>query len=233
MRFLHSALYYFSLFVIAFFFALALISMANASEKSGFIQEPSSHLDMLYNATAELLVNGKRTCSVSQISHDEFLTAKHCVRDLGENHHFRIVRNNNTGEEVKFIQTSMTHREDWAILKTTTLSRKEGDRDYPLEVSCDYELKLGNKVAYAGYPAGSEHKVLGLGYISSLRGTKFKEASADFLVDIPANRGASGSPIIDVESGKIIGVLVEALNGIGNAPYLIGVQDIKESILCQ
>ena len=202
-------------------------------EQPFIIKQELSPLDRLYNATGQLHINSKRSCSVGQISHNEYITAKHCITDLGKRANFRVIRNNSIGENVIFAHTSMTSNEDWAVLTTRVRGREEGEHDYPLELDCNYEARMGARVAYMGYPKGANEKILGLGYISSLGGIDSDRAGSDFLVDFPGNGGASGSPVIDTNSGKIIGVLVEALLGIGQSPYLIGVQTIKGSALCQ
>lgn len=210
-----------------------VVPVVSVSEPRPFIPNPENNLDRLFNSTGQLLRAGESICSVGQVSKTTFLTAKHCIQDLGERRSYRVLLNNKISESVVRVETSMTGSEDWAVLHTETRRQTFDPSSHSLEADCEYTPKLGDKVAYMGYPTPASDKVLGMGYVASTAPTENKETGADFLLDLEANHRASGSPIISQNSGKIIGVLVEGVPQSGGGFYLIGAQSMKETSLCQ
>ena len=104
---------------------------------------------------------------------------------------------------------------DWAIVRT--------DEDpagvVPLTISCGFTVKTGEPVAYLGYPSPLE-QFYSEGIIAS---------QGDMRIDFPplpitslhGGPGASGSAIISLVTGEIIGVLsIGVVNTRGN---LLGV----------
>ena len=74
----------------------------------------------------------------------------------------------------------------------------------PLSLS-DARPQVGHKVGFMGYFAGDEHPVLSQTIIAGY--TSNPPAAEQLILDLPANPGQSGSPVFDLESGEVVGVL--------------------------
>ena len=78
----------------------------------------------------------------------------------------------------------------------------------------DARPEIGESVAFFGYFAGDDFPILSrttvAGYTSG--------GTAELLIlDIPANPGQSGSPVFDLRSGKVLGVLASFVPSRGHA----------------
>ena len=167
-------------------------------------------------------------CTATKIGPREYLTARHCAEDLERN--FRL-----DGESgYVFIRsttiTTSTKKgqryEDWAILNATT------ENDAPaLDLGCGDEVKVGDAVAYMGYPQGLK-KAFAVGYVATKEQGTSKN-NADFFVDILVAPGSSGSAIISMETGHVIGVLTEGVVNYRTLEfYATGVEDIQNLDEC-
>lgn len=116
-----------------------------------------------------------------------------------------------TAEDSRNIyKASVVHQDqciDMALLKA------ESELPYYATIAQENENCLpGDDVVILGYPFGSKlhDNVMELnlsfskGYISSLQN---KDGLDCVLLDISAKAGNSGSPVIDVSTGKVIGIL--------------------------
>lgn len=80
----------------------------------------------------------------------------------------------------------------------------------PLEFLSDSQVKIGNEVCFFGYPFGKENLSLHKGIISSI----YKKNDVTvYQIDGNINNGHSGGPLIDVKTGKIIGIVSRKENG--------------------
>lgn len=80
-----------------------------------------------------------------------------------------------------------------------------------LNFACDDEVYVGQKVAILGYPFGKENLTMNQGIISSIYercGVKV------FQIDGIVNNGNSGGPLIEVETGKVIGIVSRKEDGL-------------------
>jgi len=95
---------------------------------------------------------------------------------------------------------------DYAIIKL-----EDGNYKFA-ELSTENQVELGNDIVILGYPFGKKlnDNVMELnlsftrGYISSVQNQNNVEK---VLLDISAKAGNSGSPVIDMNTGKILGIL--------------------------
>jgi hypothetical protein len=82
-----------------------------------------------------------------------------------------------------------------------------------------------------GFPESMD-RAFGKGYISTLE--QGEQNNADFFIDVPVAPGASGSAIISLETGHIIGVLTEGVvNTRTREFYLTGVESIEHLDACE
>jgi len=72
-----------------------------------------------------------------------------------------------------------------------------------LSLDCAYELKRGERVVSVGHPRGHEFTVT-LGVLSGIK--KFDADTDLYSTDVIVESGSSGSPVVSVESGHVLGV---------------------------
>lgn len=170
-------------------------------------------------------------CTATKIGPKQYLTALHCALSMATN--WRL--ESSEGEYV-FIRSALASvaekrgggkfREDWAILNGTSLNAAPS-----LELGCGNPLRVGEPVAYMGFPE-SLTRAFGRGYISTLEAGS--NNNADFFVDLPVAPGASGAAVISLETGHIIGVLTEGvLTRRTTEFYMTGVESIEHVDACK
>ena len=141
----------------------------------------------------------------------------------------RVGRDSNSIEKATVVVLDV--RFDLAILDI------EGSGFKCAELDIDSPAQLGKDIIILGFPFGSrmsddvsEMSVsFTRGYISSLQ---TRNGRKEALLDISAKAGNSGSPVIDIASGKVIGVLSGSiLGGVNNREevnYMIPISYISE-----
>jgi hypothetical protein len=171
-------------------------------------------------------------CTAAKIGPAMFLTAGHCITDwrgdMEITHGYTTVY----PKSVLFPLSPKPNDvgKDWAIIYTTD--------DIPelnsLQFGCFEKPYLGQKVAYLGFPYPLK-KMFGMGYIGSLAGAEPAGwgGQADLVADIPASGGSSGSPVISMDTGKIIAVLTEAVIGDRSNIYMTGLESIRNTDQCE
>lgn len=191
-------------------------------------------------------------CSVSKIGFSKFLTAGHCVSDLayakytvkfdnniasvshittGVKERPKAVRTEhpdkgakNEEEEEEDIDFSEFNKEDWAILHT------EKDINVPsLDINCHIDLQVGQSIVTAGFPFPAG-KSFFQGYIASKEPLRI-DGGGSFFTDLKAASGSSGSPVIETDSGDIVGILVTNITP-SNRLLFTGVQTVITQGLC-
>ena len=172
-------------------------------------------------------------CTVFKTGTKEFLTAKHCVVGLSPNEMavpFYIKWKEEKARINKFVTGE---GQDWANIYI----EKDIDGMSALPLDCISSPYLSQQVAsLSSHPAAISSVYLE-GEVASLGGWERGNWDADFLVTLRADAGTSGSPVIDRDTGKVIGILVEIFFG-GNPPYndfffLSGVESIKHVSKCK
>lgn len=120
---------------------------------------------------------------------------------------------------------------DLAIIKLDT------NEYYHCEIDCSgLEAEIGSEVALLGFPLGSNltdnveelNISLARGYVSS---NQTRNGQRTTFLDIKAFHGNSGGPIVSLESGLIIGILVGAvLDQAGGLTMMIPVRYLNELV---
>lgn len=72
-----------------------------------------------------------------------------------------------------------------------------------LSMDCGYKLKRGERVVSVGHPRGHEFTVT-LGVLSGVK--KFDADTDLYSTDVIVESGSSGSPVVSVDSGYVVGV---------------------------
>lgn len=173
--------------------------------------------------------NYSSICTASKIGKMAFLTARHCVSNLSAN--YRVEKD----FEYQYVKTLIVtvsskrrnRKEDWAILKMTS----ENTKLWSLKIGCTEDIYLGMPVAYAGYPEPIDF-AFSSGQVTSINPSNARNANADFTVDLAAAPGASGSPVISLDTGNIIGILTEGVYSRRIGAFMVGIESIRNIDLC-
>mgnify|MGYP003388558877 FL=1 len=142
-------------------------------------------------------IPGETMCTATMINVNTYLTAAHCGAGNGRRY---IV----TAGGDAVLAVSLEADEDgadWAIIRT--------DEDpagvVPMPVAVDFEPAIGEPVAYLGYPYPTE-QFYSEGIIVSLNALRIP-SDLFAITSLHGGPGASGSAIISLRTGEIIGVL--------------------------
>ncbi len=173
--------------------------------------------------------NYSGVCTASKIGKKTFLTARHCVSNLSAN--YRVDKD----FEYQYVKTILvtvsskgrSRKEDWAILNMIT----ENTKLKTLRINCTEEIYLGMPVAYAGYPEMINF-AFSSGQVTSVNPPDGRGMNSDFAVDLAAAPGASGSPIISLDTGNIIGILTEGVFSSRAGAFMVGIESIANLDLC-
>lgn len=136
------------------------------------------------------------------------MTCAHVVKGSSEIY-VRIGTAENAVEKCKIV--AIDYSSDLAIIQV------EGS-DYYSTLEMEEEAYIGEEIIILGYPFGSKvsDNVMQMsvsftrGYVSSLQTRNGKKQA---LLDISAKVGNSGSPVIALPSGKVLGVLSGSILG--------------------
>lgn len=129
------------------------------------------------------------------------ITAAHVVKECKQ---IFILKPNN--EQVEADLKNMEPDLDLALLEP----KNKLGQDY-LSLYTDESIQIGQQVATWGYPAGYHGvmPLLTIGYLSGVDGQQLPSGKVigRYVVNSAFNSGNSGGPLIDVQSGKVIGVV--------------------------
>ena len=180
--------------------------------------------DALSSSVVEFLRDSNRICTAFKVGDRQFTTAKHCASLA--NSEYKVSFNNHMSF-ARSILLSVVDKEDWAVVSMTTTN----DKISSLPLGCNEELYLGMPVAYAGYPAPLKF-TMGLGSVVSVLPVKSIRSKADFMIDVAAAPGASGSPIISLDTGNVVGILTELIRNPKSGFFIVGIESIKSTYMC-
>lgn len=146
------------------------------------------------------------------------VTNAHVVKDA---QHVAVQSSNGKDLFAKVIYSDLD--KDIAILKIT-------DKNYKPVPSIPYSIKrnggdLAESIFIMGYPRNDI--VYGNGYISSITG--FNHDTLSCQITIPANKGNSGSPVLN-KNGEVIGILSKKENTVEGAAFALRSKYIFEAI---
>jgi S1-C subfamily serine protease len=193
-------------------------------------QSPRAVAEKLEKSVVEMTKGGSPACTATKIAPARFLTARHCVSSIGTD--FRIefgLRYMWPKSVLISLEEKRTSgREDWAVLITSEVN----DEIASMELACDEGLYLGMPVAVLGFSFPTAPG-FSTGVIASLKKMRATGTDSDFVIDVQAGPGSSGSAVVSMDTGKIIGVLIEGVSRSGGqGAFLVGVQTISETDMC-
>lgn len=204
--------------ILSIALATCAVAPANAEMKKA---EAYALLD---GAIVELKKGTTFQCTAARVDmgtvFNPFLTARHCITRIPQD--YRL----DPGYgyfDVNMVALPTEFDDDWAVV--FTMDDVEEDTPNALKLACNEEVYPGMPIAYAGYPYPFGRTFFS-GEVVSVEDMKFKFPKSDIIISQSAHGGASGSPVISMDTGHVIGVLIE---GIGN---FVGIQEVKGTPLC-
>jgi V8-like Glu-specific endopeptidase len=187
--------------------------------------------EKLGKSVVAVTYKGDTICTAAKIGPSQFLTAGHCLIS-GE----KLTMPNGRILKIKSVLAAFEEKatvggvsgrdEDWAVLNTV-----EDDASVvPLELGCAEEPYLGQEIAYAGFPYPTQY-ALGLGRVTSIKPVLGGRNNLDYAMDVHAAPGASGSAVISLDTGKVVGVLTEGVPA-RTGFFMVGFESIKNTDMC-
>lgn len=203
-------------------FAAALLAVSVSAAQAEVT--PKEAAALLVSSVVEL---NSKSCTASKVGPHQYLTAKHCVgRDMKLN----------TKSYTMWAKSVVmawqekkrgNRQEDWAIINTAT----DTEDMKSLTLGCNEEIYLGMRVAYAGYPNPAEF-AFGMGSVTSLLPSRNRSNNLDYMMDVHAAPGASGSPVISMDTGHVVGILTEGVTNSRIGAFMVGFESIANIDLC-
>lgn len=202
--------------------AALLFTSAQAAEYSP--AEMARKLD----ASVALLDLGQGHCTATKVAPKTWLTARHCI---GAGLKIETARQYLYPRSIVLAwqeKKGGNRSEDWAIINT-----QEADDSVPsLSLGCNETIYPGMAVAYLGYPAGVDRAYV-QGYISSIRRVRYGGNQADWVIDMTLAGGSSGSAIVSMATGNILGVLTEGTLSSRTGFFMSAAESVKNLDWCE
>lgn len=209
--------------------AAALLVAFLTPAQADVVSPPDAAL-ILQQSTVRMEVGRDAFCTATKVAPKTFLTARHCTDSLRE-FDLRFEPEFDVAFP-KWVTLPIgtkapgNRKYDWALIETHTDMEHVAAAQY----SCHETPYLGMPVATFGYSSKTQPS-FSVGYVASLKpGTRPNQY--DFALDIQVAPGASGSAIISLDSGDIVGVLTEGISEQRAGVYLIGAQLVSQTALC-
>lgn len=117
---------------------------------------------------------------------------------------------------------------DLALLKA-----KYPDDVKPLSLGIDEDIKIGKSIMVMGYPLGSKlgrEMTLTKGIISSIRRNEQNEL-VWYQIDAAVNPGNSGGPLLDEQTGKVLGVITAKITEADNIGFARPIKTVYKYFL--
>lgn len=130
------------------------------------------------------------------------LTNRHVVAEAPSSINVRFKDGDYFAAEKLYLDTQV----DLALIRVTTESIPENATEARL--GCNEKPAMGNAVVVFGHPAGLNFT----GTRGIISGTTFVGGNESLQTDAPLNSGNSGGPLINIESGKVVGVSQSKIN---------------------
>jgi len=119
-----------------------------------------------------------------------------------QNSYIRVIVNDAVAAE------SSENEKDYAFLK---MKEPEFNGRHLFSFSDNETVKVGQMIAFMGYPFGMYNLTCHAGYISSIYE---KNGVLVYQIDGSVNGGNSGGPLISLDSGDVVGVVTRAQTGL-------------------
>ena len=175
-----------------------------------------------------LLNLGGGYCTATKIAPRQWLTARHCITSsmkIETEKTYLYPRSVLMTVEDK---TEGSRNEDWAIVNTA-----DEDESVPsLPLGCNDTVYAGMPVAYLGYPADVDRAFV-MGHVSSMKRARNYVNDADWVMNMVVAGGASGSALVSMDTGNIIGIVTEGLSSPRTGFFMTGIESVRNLDWCQ
>lgn len=199
---------------IVFFLGLFTIVQVNSATTK-------DTADTLLNGIAELYSDNDFRCTAFKVDKQRYVTAKHCMLSL---HNSYKIRGGKEWSRVRTVTYPFNEQQDWVEFTVS----KEHKEIKALELGCKTPLHVGMPVAYAGHPVPMKN-FFSAGYVTTTVRPDYDGVDSDFTTNLTASGGASGSPVMSIETNRVVGILIE---GLGSSRNITGAQSIKDVSIC-
>ena len=205
--------------VLTVFLLFAVYSVGSTVNNHVKTYDSKALHDIMLESVVELQGNNTTLCTATQIGNTAFLSAGHCFGMANPTH----VRKGEEVREIKSKHFKFEPGSDWAVFYTD--EPIEGNKNLPL--ACEEEVYVTMDIATLGHPAPFlydyvEGKVTG----NTLRPRRGRVPGSDHFSDVMTGRGASGSSVVSMNTGGIVGVLVEGFFNNLRTSFRMGFQEI-------
>lgn len=143
-------------------------------------------------------------------NHGYLITAYHVAKDADS-----LYIQTRKGENYKASLLVFNPQADVAVLKVDDKGFRFSGGDIPYTFA-PRKSGLGARIFTLGFP--QDEVVYSEGYVSAFNG--YRGDSAQYRLELPADPGASGAPILDA-SGNVIGIVAGRNNELGGATYAV------------
>ncbi len=207
------------------------------------------HADRLTPETAAILLEpsigrlkagSREVCTVWKMGEMQWATAWHCVALPGKKYEIKT----QATTERKYYDYGLKleakslllpaekadekdHWEDWAVINV-----KDESPDVPvLEIQCKYPIALGEQLAYMGFPTVTQGMAqhFSVGIVNAIE--KHKKRTYHFTAQLTGGPGASGSPVISMKTGKVIGMVTRGVSSRGTL-LSVGMESVDGMDFC-
>lgn len=217
-------------YILVALLALGVSPYASATELT-----PKDAAALLGKSVVAVSENGTdNNCTATKIGDHQFLSANHCtnmanpvlILQSGERYHVKSALVAAQQKKDSF-SVGRIRDEDWAIFNTV-----EDDKDMPaMKIGCTEEPYLGMAVAYAGFPYPTQY-AFAMGHITTLKPVLGGHNNADYGMDVHASPGSSGSAVISMDTGNVIGILTEGIMEDRAGVFMLGFESVKNMDAC-
>ncbi len=220
-----------ALLALAMFLGITLGVAPNAVAEMTKVEAAN----MLQPSIGKLYRGSSYNCTAWKLYPKVWVTGKHCVGFTGSE--FKIETNNKTMSKTLFARSvtmpleksvKKNHKEDWA-----TILVSEETPDIPtLNLCCSFKVTVGEIVAYMGFPVegGKATQLFSVGAVSSVN--LFRSTPYHYAVDFQGGGGSSGSPVITLKTGEVVGFVTKGV--VGSAGLIaVGIESVKGMDICE
>lgn len=220
-----------SIIILSVFAFILFLATPSSSEGAEPLTEKQGYT-LLSSAVAKLRQNNKDSCTAFKVGPKQYMTASHCVGGFPLSAPILtiFIEEGYIIEQVRSFTISNQKKkggklEDWAVINTV-----DDTDQVALSLACTEEVEPADRVATYGYP-GMSHPQFSTGIVTG-EGPHTSGHGSEIIVSLHVDGGASGSPVISLETGSVIGVLTEGIPGrfgqIGT-----GLEKISNSDMCE
>jgi hypothetical protein len=155
-------------------------------------------VEEIANATVMVQCGGEKGSGFQFISPNTILTNAHVVEESIKNsRQIRVQTEEGATSSANLLDFSPKSKYDYAVLKT-----RESDSNKKALQPSERAPKRGTEVYFAGFPHGVDDLLVHTAMVSG-------PSEHGFYIDGSANGGNSGGPVVDTESGKVVGLVTQ------------------------